>query len=122
MTYFAEELLEGITAQDVGIRLETGFTKRLLKEFGHLKPHAKELTRLFFLCDRARVRGILGGIETTSTHSCKFVLERRGKHVWEELQGDREQELHKRNHDEDGKRNHSEQVLCRPSKLSVQPW
>lgn len=52
--------------------------------------------------------GILGGVETTGAHCCKLVLERRGKHVWEELDGDREQELHKRNHDKDGKRNYSE--------------
>ena len=51
---------------------------------------------------------ILGGLETTGTHSCKLVLERGGKHVREELEGDQKQELHKRNHDEDSKRNYSE--------------
>jgi hypothetical protein len=49
MTYFAEELLEGIATQDVSIRLEAGLTKRLLKELGHLKSHAEELPGLFFL-------------------------------------------------------------------------
>ena len=49
MTYFAEELLEGIGAQDVGVRLEARLTKRLLKELGHLKSYAEELSGLFFL-------------------------------------------------------------------------
>ena len=49
MTYFAEELLEGIGAQDVSVRLEAGFTKRLLKELGHLKSYAEELSCLLFL-------------------------------------------------------------------------
>lgn len=64
--------------------------------------------------------GILGGLKTTGTYGCKLVLERRGKHVWKELESDREQELHERDHNKDGKRNYSEQVLCRPSKLSTQ--
>ncbi len=49
MAYFAEELLEGIAAQDMSIRLEARLTKRLLKELGHLKSHAEELSSLFFL-------------------------------------------------------------------------
>jgi hypothetical protein len=49
MTYFAEELLEGIAAKDVSIRLEAGLTKRLLKELSHLESHAEELPGLFFL-------------------------------------------------------------------------
>jgi hypothetical protein len=56
MTYFAEELLEGIATQDVSVRLETRLTKRLLKELGHLKSYAKELSSLFFLWDKAQVR------------------------------------------------------------------
>ncbi len=33
----------------MSICLEAGLTKRLLKELGHLKPHAEELSTLFFL-------------------------------------------------------------------------
>lgn len=56
MTYFAEELLESIGAQDVSVRLEAGFTKRLLKELGHLKSYAEELSCLLFLLNKAQVR------------------------------------------------------------------
>jgi hypothetical protein len=49
MTYFTEEFLEGITAQDMSVRLKTGFTKRFLEKFGHLESHAEELSGLFFL-------------------------------------------------------------------------
>jgi hypothetical protein len=49
MTYFAEELLEGIAAQDVSVRLEAGLTKRFLKKLGHFKSHAEELPGLFLL-------------------------------------------------------------------------
>ena len=65
--------------------------------------------------------GVLGQIERAGTYSCELVLKRGGKHVWEELDSDREQELHERNQDEDRKRNYSKQVLCRPSKLRVKP-
>jgi len=44
MTYFAEELLEGVTTQDVSVRPEAGLTKHLLKEFGHLEPHMEDLS------------------------------------------------------------------------------
>jgi hypothetical protein len=49
MRYFTKELLEGITTQDVSVCFETGFTERLLKELGHLEPHAEEFAGLFFL-------------------------------------------------------------------------
>jgi hypothetical protein len=52
MTYFAEEFLKGIAAQDMSIRLEAGLTKRLLKKLGHFKPHAEKLSGLFFLWNR----------------------------------------------------------------------
>lgn len=57
MTYLAEELLESITSQDVSVRLETRFTERLLKEFGHLKPYAEELAGFLLLRDSAHIRG-----------------------------------------------------------------
>ena len=120
MTYFAEELLEGVTTQDMSVRLEAGLTKRLLKEFGHLEPHTEELAGLFFLWGRARVRSRSRRDENTGTRSCELVLKRRGKHVGKELEGNREQELHERDHDKNSKRDDSEQVLRRPSKLRVQ--
>lgn len=49
MAYFAEELLESLTTQDMSVRFEAGLTKRLLKELGHLKSHAEQLSGLFFL-------------------------------------------------------------------------
>ena len=46
-------------------------------------------------------------IGITGTCSCEFVFKCRGKHVWEELEGDRKQELHEGDYDKDGKRNKS---------------
>ena len=33
----------------MSVRLETGFTKRFLKKFGHLESYSEELAGLFFL-------------------------------------------------------------------------
>jgi len=120
MMYFAEELLEGVTTQDVSVRLEARLTKCLLKEFGHLEPHMEELVGPFFLWGRARVRSHSWRDKNTGTRSCELVLKRRGKHVGKELEGNREQELHERDHDRYGKRDDLEQVLHHPSKLCIQ--
>ena len=74
----------------MSVRFEAGLTKRLLKELGHLKSHTEQLSGLFFLRNRANVNGILLWLKQTGTCSCELVLKRRRKHVWEELEGDRE--------------------------------
>src|SRR5882757_7923303 len=99
MMYFVEELLGGITTQDVSVRLEARLTKHLLKEFGHLEPHTEELVGPFFLWGRARIRSHSWRDKNTGTRSCELVLKHRGKHVGKELEGNQEQELHERDHD-----------------------
>ena len=89
MMYFGEELLEGITAQDVSVHLEAGLTRHLLKEFGHLKHHMEELVGLFFLWERARDRSHSQRYENTGTRSCELVLKHREKHVGKEGLGAR---------------------------------
>jgi len=70
MTYFGEELLEGITAQDVSVRLEAGLTRHLLKEFGHLEHHTEELVGLFFLWERACDRSRSQRYENSQLRTC----------------------------------------------------
>ena len=54
----------------------------------------------------------------TGTHSGVFVFERRGQHGGEEFEGDREEEFHERDDDENSERDEAEQVLRRAPQLN----
>ena len=100
---FSEELLEGVRTKDVYVRFETGFAQGFLKELGHLESHPEELALFLFLNTKLSI-----GRDSSRrgcTDSSKLVLKGRGKHVGEQLECDREKQLHEGYNDECSKGN-----------------